>query len=102
MADNYGLIRTAIINKGQVLAGYRGYLRELCPHAIGTKNGRRQALFFQFGGESSSGLPPNGEWRCIPVDEMTDVAVRDGEWHTDSRHSQPQTCIDEIDVEVAY
>jgi hypothetical protein len=102
MAGNYDLIRQAIIDLKQVVASYRGYLRELCPHTIGTKNGRKQALFFQFGGESSSGLPPGGEWRCIPVDEMTDVLVRGGEWHTDGRHSQPQTCIDEIDVEVAH
>lgn len=102
MAGNYDLIRQAIIDLKQVVASYRGYLRELCPHTIGTKNGRKQALFFQFGGESSSGLPPGGEWRCIPVDEMTEISVRDGEWRTDGRHSQPQTCIDAIDVEVAH
>jgi len=102
VSDNYSLIRQAIIEKQQIVATYKELLREMCPHTIGTKNGRRQALFFQFAGESSRGLPPGGEWRCIPVDELLDVSVREGEWHTDDRHSQPQTCVDEVDVEVAH
>jgi len=102
MADNYSLIRQAILDKSQIRATYQGRFREMCPHTLGTKNGRRQALFFQFAGESSRGLPPGGEWRCIPVDELVDVSVQEGEWHTDQRHSQPQTCVDEVDVEVAH
>jgi hypothetical protein len=102
MADHYSLVKQAILDKSQVRAGYQGRYREMCPHAIGTKNGRRQALFFQFGGESSRGLPPEGEWRCIPVDDLVDVSIEPGAWHTDGRHSQPQTCIDIIDVEVVH
>lgn len=102
MPDNYSLVKQAILDKDQVQAEYQGRYREMCPHAIGTKNGRRQALFFQFGGESSKGLPPGGEWRCIPVDDLVDVSVEAGDWHTDNRHSQPQTCIDIIDVEVDH
>ncbi|MFT3866035.1 MAG: hypothetical protein QM729_17345 [Solirubrobacterales bacterium] len=101
-ADNYRLIRRAIIDKRQVRATYQGRLREMCPHALGTKNGRRQALFFQFAGESARGLPPDGDWRCLPVDELTEVSLRDGDWHTDDRYGRSrQTCVDEIDVAVA-
>jgi hypothetical protein len=64
MAGTYALVRQAIIDKQQIVATYKGHVREMCPHAIGTKNGRQQALFFQFGGTSSSGLPPGGEWRA--------------------------------------
>lgn len=90
----------AILEMKQIVATYQGRYREMCPHALGTKNGRRQALFFQFAGESSRGLPRGGEWRCIPVDELADVSIRGGAWHTDDRHSQRQSCVDEIDVEV--
>lgn len=76
--------------------------REMCPHVIGTKEGRRQALFSQFAGSSSSGLPPDGEWRCIQVDKLSDVVSRPGEWYTGGVHTQPQTCVDIVDVEVAY
>jgi len=100
--DNYQLVRQAILSKQQVVATYNGYLREMCPHVVGTKNGRRQALFFQFGGSSSSGLPPEGEWRCIPIDGLGDVSGRDGEWRTGSSHTRPQSCVDGVDIEVAH
>ena len=99
LTDVYELIRTATLARQQVVATYKGHRRELCPHVLGTKEGRRQALFFQFGGGSSSSLAPGGEWRCIPVDGLEDVVVRDGPWHTGSDHTVSETCVDEIDVE---
>lgn len=105
MPDAYSLVRQAIINKDQVIATYQGHNREMSPHVIGTKGGRQQALFYQFGGTSSSGLGPDGSgenWRCIPVDELQGVSTRKGAWHTAPTHSQEQTCVDSIDVEVQY
>ena len=102
-SDTYVLVRQAIIDKHQVIGVYGGHRRELCPHAIGTKRGRAQAIFIQFGGSSSSGLGrPEDNWRCLAIDELTDVTVRDGEWHTAPNHSRPQTCVDVIDVEVDH
>lgn len=98
----YDLIRSAVLNKRQVIADYNGYRREMCPHVIGLKGGREQALFFQFAGQSSKGLLPGGEWRCIPIAGLRNVEVRDGPWHTDTNHSQRQSCVDAIDVEVTY
>lgn len=102
MSDSYDIIRDAIAEKKQIIATYKGHHREMCPHAIGTKNGRAQAICFQFAGGSSQGLPPEGAWRCLAIDELSDLSVRDGDWHTASNHSQPNTCIDEIDLEVDY
>lgn len=102
---NYEIIVDAIINKKQVIGIYNGYHREMCPHVIGTKNGRRQALFYQFAGDSSSGvIIPGSEnnWRCIPVDEIEIESVQDGDWHTADNHSREQSCVDEIDVEVTF
>lgn len=99
MTDVYELIRSATLAKQQVLATYRGHRRELCPHVLGTRAGRLQALFFQFGGTSSSSLSPDGGWRCIPLDGLEDVVVRDGLWHTRSDYHYVETCVDTIDVE---
>lgn len=104
MADTYSLIRQAIQNKEQVIATYQGHEREMCPHVLGTKKGRQQALFYQFEGTSKSGLRPDGSpenWRCIFIDELENVRTREGPWHTAPNHSRPQTCVDQIDVEVA-
>ena len=96
----YGLIRQAIIDRRQVVCVYQGRHRECCPHAIGIKNGRQHVLMFQFAGDSSKGLPPGGEWRCMDVEALSNVADRDGPWHTKDDHRRPQTCIDVVDVDV--
>ncbi|HTR75337.1 MAG TPA: hypothetical protein VMH33_08795 [Solirubrobacterales bacterium] len=101
MSENYPLIRQAILDRRQVHAIYKGRFREMCPHFLGSKNGRPQALFFQFAGESESGLPPGGGWRCLPVDRLIDVSVHDGPWHTDAHAGRPPSCIDKVDVEIA-
>jgi hypothetical protein len=99
------MIRDAIRNKQQVLATYDGHQREMCPHVLGSKNGRQQALFYQFGGSSRSGLGAPGSsanWRCIPITGLRDVSVRTGAWHSAPNHSRPQTCVDVVDVEVSF
>jgi hypothetical protein len=102
----YDIVKQAIVNKQQVIATYDGHVREMCPHVIGTKKGKQQGLFYQFGGTSSSGpLEPDGSranWRCIPINGLSNVVVRDGEWHTAQDHSRGQTCVDIVDVEVAH
>jgi hypothetical protein len=102
MQDVYSVVRQAVVDKNQIVGIYRGHRREMCPHVIGTKGTMRQALFFQFAGASSSGLPPGGEWRCIPIDGLSDVSARPGEWHTGPGHSRPQTCVGHVDVEVVH
>ncbi len=100
-SPTYEIFRQAILNKQQVTCTYKGYYREICPHTLGHTGGHEQALSFQFAGESSKGLPPGGEWRCMKLDEVENASIKNGEWHTASNHSRPQTCVKEVDVEVA-
>jgi len=92
----YALVRWAILEKQQVHAYYKDCHRQMCPHVIGWKNGKAHALFYQFAGQSSNGNLP--QWHCMDLDEVSTVSVVAGPWHTG--HSQPQTCVDEIDAEV--
>ena len=104
-SSSYSLVRQAIIDKAQVIAVYKGHRREMCPHVIGRKGAREQALFCQFGGSSeSAGLvtPDSPKWRCIFIDELSDVSTGPGQWYTIDTHSQPQTCVDLVDVEVDW
>lgn len=101
------LIVQAIQQKLIVTAMYQGYERVMCPHVVGYKNekkgGKRlNALFFQFAGGSNSGLPPEGQWRCVHLDELSNIRTEAGQWHTGPAHTQPQTCVDEIIAEVAH
>jgi len=100
---SYAVLRDAIINKKQVSCTYRNLAREICPHVIGRgKDGRAMVLSFQFGGQSSTRLPPGGEWRCMQVDDITNATSHAGQWHTGDNHSRPQTCVKDIDVEVDH
>jgi hypothetical protein len=104
MPTAYALIRQAILGKSQVSATYKGHIRHMCPHVLGWTDGREHALFYQFGGTSSSGLDPDGSgrnWRCMFVDELTNVSVISGSWHTAPNHSRPQRCVAQIDVETS-
>jgi len=101
----YSMVRSAIIDKNIVSASYRDYIREMCPHVIGKKNGHPQALLYQFAGGSRSGLELDGSpanWRCLRIDELSDVSIKQsaGEWHTASNYSIRQTCVDDIEVKV--
>lgn len=105
MNNNYQIIRQAILDKSSISAIYQGYYREMSPHVIGTKNGREQALFYQFGGESGSGtIVPNSKknWRCMSINELTEVKIIDKDWHTAENHNRPQDCVEIIDVVVQF
>jgi hypothetical protein len=95
-------IIVAIRRKLTITATYQNYERIMCPHVIGYKKGVMNALFFQFAGGSKSGLPAGGMWRCIHLDELTDVSAAPGEWHTAPDHTRPQTCVDNIIAEVVF
>ena len=79
---SYDLIREAILEKKIIHATYRGQHREMCPHVLGRKNGKPQALFYQFGGESNSRpIQPDGSpdnWRCLELALLSDVRIVEG------------------------
>jgi hypothetical protein len=99
-SDVFGLFHQAILERHQVVCSYQGYHREICPFILGYKRGAEAALVFQFGGESSRGLPLAGEWRCLLLADVRDAVVREGEWYGDAKHSKAQSCVDDIYVDV--
>lgn len=106
MDSTYSIIKSAIANKLVITAVYDGHYREMCPHVLGlNKRGEYQALFYQFGGTSKSGLGPPGSfdnWRCVPLAELSMVSSREGEWRTATNHSRPQTCVKVIHAVVDW
>ena len=103
----YQIIRQAILDKTIIVAVYDGLERIMCPHVIGTnKQGREQALCYQFAGDSRSRpIEPDGSpvnWRCIDIAKLGSVNTTTGPWHTAPNHSRPQTCVANIDVEVQF
>jgi hypothetical protein len=84
----------------QIVCTYEGRVRELCPIILGHTQRQEKALTYQFGGASKSGLPPGGEWRCLFLSKVSDVQLRDGPRLAGSRHTQPQGCVENVDLDV--
>ena len=87
-------------SRKQIACTHNHYRRELCAIILGHSRGKEKALTFQFGGQSSQGLPPQGAWRCLWLAEVTDVELRDGPWFAGDRHTQPSSCVDDVDLDV--
>ena len=79
-SSNYDLFEQAMRIRKQVFCMYDGYPRELCPIILGHSQGQENALTYQFGGQSRSGLPPGGQWRCLWLAKVSNVQLRDGPW----------------------
>jgi hypothetical protein len=99
-SSTYLMLAEAMACRQQVLCAFGGTPRELCPIVLGHSDGKEMVLAYQFGGASSTGLAPGGEWRCFTVAGISDVSLRDGPWLTGSSHEQPQACVKEVDLDV--
>ena len=92
------------MHRRPIAARYRGRSRLLCPHLLGWNKQRRlQVLCYQYGGDSESGLQPAGapaNWRCLAVANLSYVELLHGPWQTAENHSRPQTCIEEVELDV--
>jgi hypothetical protein len=99
-SSTYKQFAQAMAARKQILCDYDSYPREICAIILGHSKGQERALTFQFGGQSKSGLPPRGEWRCLWLSKVSNVHLRDGDWHAGTRHAQPQGCVEDIDIDV--
>jgi hypothetical protein len=100
-SDAFELIKQAILEKKLISAVYHERPRELCPHVVGWKAEREHALLFQVGGDSAKGLAPTGAWRCLNLDELSEVEMYEGEFVTGpGYYDTPQKCVDKIEAQI--
>jgi len=99
-SETFRQFHRAILERKQITCSYQARHREICPHILGHKEGAEAALVFQFGGESSRGLPLKGEWRCLQLSKVQDISVRDGRWYSGGAHRTSQRCVDDVFVDV--
>jgi hypothetical protein len=79
---------------------YAGHRRDLCPVILGHSDGQEKAPTYQIGGGSQSGLPRGGEWRCLFLARVGKVELRDGPLRIGARRTQPQGCVEEVDLDI--
>ena len=99
-SPTYDLFVQAMVERKQILCIYGGYSRLLCPIILGHSQEQEKALIYQFAGESTSGLPSRGDWKCLFLAKVSNVQLRDGPWYAGDRHTQRQRCVQVVDVDV--
>jgi hypothetical protein len=58
-----------------------GFVRRVCPVAIGIKDSQQKLLAYQYAGESASGIAPEGGWRCFPLRDIIGAEMIGDPWH---------------------
>jgi hypothetical protein len=100
-SKNYKIFERAMRRRKPMLCMYDGHPRALCPIVLGhSSGGEEKALTFQFAGGSRKGLPRGGQWRCLWLAEISEAELCDGPWIAGSRHTQPQGCVEVVDLDV--
>jgi len=98
------LVYAAVVGRRTMVAVYDGCRRWLCPHKLGwNRGGQLRVLCYQYRGESISGLQSQdspANWRCLALEKLSAVELLDEAWHSAPNHSQPQTCIERVEVDV--
>jgi hypothetical protein len=101
--DVYRLVWTAIASKRPMEARYHGRHRLFCPHRLGrNRQGQLRVLCYQDGGESESGLEPQGSpanWRCVVLEKLNQVKLLEDAWRTAPNHSRLASCVMEADID---
>jgi len=95
------VLRQAISAKRCVRILTAGHWREICPHALGIKDGHPKALVFQYEGDSVSGLAPGGQWRAFFISDIERATIIDGPWHGGANFvAKAEACLDRIEYRV--
>jgi hypothetical protein len=99
-SNTYTLIFRALRRREQLTFSYQGLSRECCPVILGYAADGREVLFaYQFAGATSSKtkLP---QWRCFYLGSIRDLRPRSGAWLEGTSHTQAQTCVCFVDVDI--
>jgi hypothetical protein len=96
----YDTLRRAITFKQCVRVLAAGRSRDICPHALGVKDGRPRLLAFQYDGGSTSGLAPGGQWRAFFLHEIAMASPIDGVWQTGPNLLvKAEACLDRVEYQ---
>ncbi len=101
ISEKINKIEKAMEERKSISAYYNRFFRKLSPYELGTKKGKYQCLFYQYGGESSSGIingKSKGNWRCLELNKLTQIQILEEPLHKPEiiTHKRPSYCVDNI------
>jgi hypothetical protein len=95
----YKLFAEAMAARKPVACMYQGHPRAVCPIILGHTDGAEKALTWQFEGSGSRG-PVRGQWKCLFLTDVSNADMVEGPWLSGKRHSQAQSCVKDVDLDV--
>ena len=95
----YDLFAEAMAARKPIVCMYKGYPRAICPIILGHTDGAEKALTYRFEGSGSQG-PVHGQWKCLSLADVSNAEMIDGPWRSGRRHSQSQSCVKDVDLDV--
>lgn len=94
-------LRQAIASRRCVRVRTAGFSRDICPHALGFKDGSPRVLAFQYSGTSVSGLTSGGQWRAFFVSDIEEAVLIEGRWHSGTNLvAKVEACLDRVEYSV--
>lgn len=96
--EPFDAFRASIEQGVAVIVTYKGNERRVCPYVLGSFEGVRRVLVWQYAGKSSSGLKSAGDWRIFDLSSVSDVSPCNDPWIEKTRDYEPQRGIDSIIV----
>ena len=93
----YDLFVEALTTLRPIECRYDDLPRTICPIILGHTNGQEKALTYQTGGRSSGSVP---DWKCLTLSKVRDAKIVDGPWSSGGSHSQSQSCVKDVDLDV--
>ena len=96
-SPTYKLFAEAMMKLRPIECRCDDYPRTICPIILGHTNGQEKALTYQIGGRSSGAVP---DWKCLTLSKVQDPGITDGPWRSGHRHSQAQSCVKDVDLDV--
>lgn len=101
--SRYSVLKEAIQKKKSVFCHFGGTVRFVSPHTIGSKNGEKRVLVYQYAGKSRRGLEdPLHNWRCLPINKIRSISIITDKFYTAPNHTQVQNCVGKIEVNIRY
>ena len=100
-SKNLELIKKVMDERKSISAYYDRFFRKLSPYELGTKKGKYQCLFYQYAGESSSGVingKSKSNWRCLKLNKLEQIQILDEPLQKPDiiSHKKPSYCVDNI------
>lgn len=90
----------AVKARSNVIFTYHGRSLTGSPHAVGKGDGEDRVLIYVGSDEHKKGDVPGGQWKCLPLADLSDVGTDSGPFHAGHPGKHETAGLHEVDVSI--